>query len=388
MPNLFRGLLLAGPLAVALCAPVTSLAGPTVSVRIEGATQTLLEETTLTLNDQPSPAPGNCPAHTAAAAIEQATGGNWDREQYTSTILGESHTFADSDYWAEWVSEKFGAGVCSDVLEPGDRLVMIVDVSPPPSYASTVFPLRLTGVPAKVSPGTPFTVDVTRFRSDNGTPGSSIPEPAAGATFTGATATTGVDGKATITLTERGEQTLKASVDKERTQAVKLCVTDGADGFCGTTKPGDPAPAPTTVAPCVTTGDDGLCGTTDKRPPGGSITSVKEQQRFARDKGPRTLSGQATDPQGIRKVRLRLTRTDRARCNTFDGERERFVALKRCGAARGAWFDAGTSGAWSYLLPARLPRGRYVLDVEATDASGNVDKKLERGRNRVVFHVS
>lgn len=387
MPKLFRGLLLAGPVTVLLAASPAALAGPTVSVRIEGATQTLLEETTLTLDDQPTPAPGNCPAHTAAAAIEQATGGNWDREQYTSTILGESHTFANSDYWAEWVSERFGAGICTDVLQTGDRLVMIVDVSPPPSYASTVFPLRLTGVPARVSPGTPFTVDVTRYRSDNGTPGTGIPEPAAGATFTGATATTGADGKATIALTTRGEHTLKASVDGERTQAAKLCVTDGADGFCGTTKPGDPAPAPTTTS-CSTTGDDGLCGTVDTRAPGGSIGSVSEQQRFARGRGPRTLAGESTDAQGIRRVRLRLTRIDRGRCTTFDGARERFVTLKRCGASRGRWFEAGTSGTWSYLLPARLTRGRYVLDVEATDGNGNVDKKLERGRNRVVFHVS
>lgn len=387
MPKLFRGLLLAGPVTVLLAAAPAALAGPTVSVRIEGATQTLLEETTLTLNDQPTPPPGNCPAHTAAAAIEQATGGNWDRERFTSTILGESHTFDNSDYWAEWVSERFGSGICADVLQTGDRLVMLVDVSPPPSYASTVFPLRLTGVPARVSPGTPFTVDVTRYRSDNGTPGTSVPEPAAGATFTGTAATTGADGKATIVLSERGEHTLKATVEKERTQAVKLCVTDGADGFCGTTKPGDPAPtqAPT---PCLTTGDDGLCGTVDRRPPGGGIRSVAEQQRFARGKGPRTLSGEATDAQGVVKVRLRLTRTDRGRCTTFDGKRERFVGLKRCGAVRGRWFDAGNRGEWSYLLPARLTRGRYVLDVEATDGNGNVDAKLERGRNRVVFHVA
>jgi hypothetical protein len=389
MPNIVRRLLLAGPVVAVLAAPGAALAGPTVSVRIEGATQTLLEETTLTLNDEPSPAPANCPAHTAGAAIEQATAGNWDREQYTSTLLGETHMFANSDYWAEWVSEKFGAGICNDVLQTGDRLVMLVDVSPPPSYASTVFPLRLGGVPAKVSPGTPFTVDVTRYKSDSGTPGTSVPEPAAGATFTGASATTAADGKATITLTERGEHTLKATSGPERTQAAKVCVTDGADGFCGTTKPGDPAPAvPTTTVPCATTGNDGLCGTTDTRAPGGSIGSVKEQQRFAKGKGPRTLSGLATDAQGIRKVRLRLTRTDGGRCSTFDGERERFVVLTRCGATRGKWFDAGTSGSWSDLLPAALSRGRYVLDVEATDANGNVDAKLERGRNRIVFHVS
>jgi len=380
MPHTARRLLLAGLTVAALAAPAVANAGATVSVRIEGQTATLLEETTVTLDGTPTPAPGNCPGDTAAAAIEKATAGNWDHAAFTSTILGESHTFANNDYWAEWVNEGYGGGICNDVLAEGARLVMLVDVSDPVTYASTVFPLRLTGVPATVSPGTPFTATVTRYKP--------AAEPASGATFTGASATTAADGKATISLTDRGPHTLKATVGPERTQSAAVCVTDGADGFCGTTKPGEPAAAPApAAAPCETLGNDGRCGTTDTRPPGGSVRSVKEQQRFAKGKGPRTLSGVATDAQGIKLVRLRLTRSDRGRCSTFDGARERFATMKRCGADRGAWFEAGTSGDWSYLLPSALPRGRYVLDVQTTDATGNVDARLERGRNRIVFLV-
>lgn len=398
MPNMSRGLLLGSLSVVSLLAPAVALAAPTVSIRIEGATSTLLEQTTVTLDGTPTPPPGNCPGNTVAAAIEKATNGNWDRQTFTNTILGESHTFTQNDYWAEWLSEKYGGGACADVLQDGDRVLMAADVSGP-SFEPTVLPLTLTGVPATVSPGTPFTVQVDKYSAPTGSPGEGVKAPAAGATIPAASATTAADGKATITLTQRGPVTLKAIlpgtqpgglVIDSRSPAATVCVTDGADGFCGTTAPGQPGPSqPLTLpAPCATTGNDGLCGTTDTRPPGGSIGSVKEQQRFARGKAPRTLSGVATDAQGIRRVQLRLTRTDGSRCARFDGRRERFVNTRKCGAVNALYFDAGTSGDWSYLLPSTLTRGRYVLDVRTTDATGNIDRRLERGRNRVVFFVS
>jgi hypothetical protein len=54
---------------------------------------------------------------------------------------------------------------------------------------------------------------------------------------------------------------------------------------------------------------------------------------------------------------------------------------------RGRWFAVGDRAQWSYLLPARLGRGRWVLDVEVTDRTGRRDTTLQRGRNRVVFFV-
>ena len=117
--------------------------------------------------------------------------------------------------------------------------------------------------------------------------------------------------------------------------------------------------------------------------------ALREGQRFAKGKGPRSLRGTVTpDPSGIADVLLRLTRNDRGRCQTFDGRSERLVALKRCGARHGKWFSAGDREQWSYLLPARLARGRYVLDVRVRDRAGNVDSLLQRTRTRVVFTVS
>ena len=64
------------------------------------------------------------------------------------------------------------------------------------------------------------------------------------------------------------------------------------------------------------------------------------------------------------------------------------MRLSRCGAARGRWFTVGDRAQWSYLLPARLGRGRYVLDIEVTDRAGNADDaRCSAGRNRVVFFV-
>src|SRR3954454_19160495 len=77
-------------------APATALAGPTVSVRVEGKDRTLLERTVVTLPDTPPPVTDDaCPAGTAAAALEEATRGNWDRSSFTQVILGESHTFTN-----------------------------------------------------------------------------------------------------------------------------------------------------------------------------------------------------------------------------------------------------------------------------------------------------
>jgi hypothetical protein len=366
-----------GLAAVILAVAATpALAAPTVTVRVEGQNATLLPATTVTLGSTPVVlADATCPGNSAAAALDEATGGNWDRKQFSSSILGESHIFAANDYWAEWVSGRYGGGLCSDLLNEGDELLMLVDTSDP-SGAPTVFPLVLAGAPARVAPGAAFTVTVTQYRT-TGMPGTSTPEPAAGVSVGGAT--TGADGRATVTLSTAGATTLRAVRGAARSAPVPVCVSTGSDGACGSTA----------ASACATTGDDGLCGTKDRRAPRAKIASIVEGQRFGKGKGPRTLSGTvAGDPSGIAGVRLRLTRNDHGHCQTFDGRSERLVAVKRCGAKRGKWFSAGDRQQWSYLLPARLGPGRYVLDVQARDRAGNVDTLLQRTRTRVVFFVS
>jgi hypothetical protein len=370
--------LVAAVLAVAVW-PAFAAAAPTVTVRVEGQNATLLPPTTVTLGaaDITMADGSTCHGNTAAAALDKATGGNWDRLPFTSTILGESHMFTTgvNDYWAEWVSNHVGNGICNDALNEGDELLMLVDFSDA-NFNPTVFPLVLGGAPAKVAPGASFTVSVMQYRGS--APGSGTAEPAAGVTV--GNATTGADGKATLSLTGTGQQTLRAVRGTARSAPISVCVTTGSDGACGTT-----------VAPaaCKTTGDDGNCGTKDKRAPRGKIESIREGQHFGKGKGPRALKGIVTpDPSGIADVRLRLTRNDHGQCQTFDGRSERLVRLKRCGAKRGKWFSAGDREQWSYLLPSRLGQGRWVLDLQARDKAGNVDTLLQRTRTRVVFTVS
>jgi hypothetical protein len=375
-----------------------SAAGPTVTVRVEGQAATLLEETTVTLDGTPTPPPGNCAGNTAAAALEKATNGNWDRQAFASSILGENHAFANNDYWGEWLSEKYGGGICNDVVQEGDRLVMLVDISGT-AFEPTVYPLTMTGVPAKVSPGTPFTVDVKKHVSATGTPGEGTPTAAAGAQIAGAGVSSAGDGKATITLSQRGETTLKAILAggqagaapkvSSRSAAAKVCVTDGADGFCGTTKPGGVAPVAQQAPACQTTGKDGLCGSPDRTAPVVAIKQLKEQARFRRGNAPLTLSGTVdADPAGLKEVRLRLTRTLGPRCSYYSGSVERFVRTTVCGAkGQQRFFSIGAKADWSYLLPFDLPIGRYVLDVQAVDKAGNVSAISARGRDRIVFVV-
>src|SRR3954452_7279847 len=78
-------------LALAAFAPAAGAAAFTATVRVEGQDATLLPTTTVTL-DTAAPksvhlADNDCDGDTAAAALDQATKGNWDRTQFPKTIL-------------------------------------------------------------------------------------------------------------------------------------------------------------------------------------------------------------------------------------------------------------------------------------------------------------
>jgi hypothetical protein len=376
--------------AVACVSPLLApaLAGPTVTVRIEGEAQTLLAPTTVTLNS-PEPVSG-CAANSVAAAINLAVGGNWDHGEansgggdFTETILGETHEFThESDAWAEWVNYKWGGGICTDLLSEGDEVLMVADHQPPPWYSPTVLPLVLTEVPAVVQAGVPFTVKVSAIH----TPpeafaelGQGTPEPVAGATVSaaGASATTDAGGLATLTLDSVGALSLRATKSGDApSRASTICVHEGNDGRCGTTAPTagpTPLPAPVVlVAPYK--GPYALVA---------DVSGLLEGHVYARHGAPRLLTGTIHAHSAVTSVSLELRRRDRGRCYAYDGTSERFRRA-RCGMGR--FFKVASGGAFSYLLPAALAPGRYVLDVEATDVAGN-HLALARGSSRTVFYV-
>ena len=115
---------------------------------------------------------------------------------------------------------------------------------------------------------------------------------------------------------------------------------------------------------------------------------MRTGETFSKGRGPRTLKGTvAADPSGLGSIRLRLSRNDRGSCTAFDGTTERFTKLKRCSTLTARFFAIPAAASWSYQLPGKLGRGRYVLDAVAVDKAGNADSTLVRGRNRVVFRV-
>jgi hypothetical protein len=373
--------------------PAAAAQAATVTVRVEGAQQTLVPKTTVTTSPGSFTVRGggSCPSDSAGGALQLATGGDWGgrtdaQGQRVETIKGETYLLGNEysgRFWSFWINNGVAtSGVCGQSLQDGDQILIEAGCGGATNGCFGDGPLDLIA-PATVRPGVPFEVHVDQYAFDaNFNP---VKGNASGVTVSGAGApiTTDDAGTATVTLTTRGTTTLTVTKSSANGAFVRdsepVCVTDGSDGACGTTA----------ASTCQTTGDDGNCGTKDKRAPRAKIVSIREGQHFAKGKGPRALSGIVTpDPSGIADVRLRLTRNDHSRCQTFDGRTEKLVNLKRCGAKRGKWFSAGDREQWSYLLPARLGPGRYVLDVRARDKAGNIDTLLQRTRTRVVFTVS
>ena len=367
----------------------------TVSVRIEGENGTLLPRTTVTT--PPGEIFAGCPGESAAGAVDVATNQNWSRTTFPDTFVGERHDFSRSDYWALWPNYAYGqVGICDQPVADGDEVIVAVDFF---GATPTRFPLRLTGVPATARPGDQVTVTVTESQTDGS---ATTVVPASGATVAGGDqpAVTGADGRAVVTLSTRGAGGLRATKASRVPSATEpVCVTDGADGLCGSAVPGAPGPAPGSAAPARGAGPD-------REAPQAFITGIREQQAFRRGRGPRELTGAVgipsrslrdgveraglrPDPSGLLTVKLRLTRRVGDRCTYFSGRSERFRPNRRgrCGAANGYWFAIGDAAEWRYLLPGRLPRGRYVLDVNAIDKAYNRDDERRRRQNRIVFHV-
>jgi hypothetical protein len=378
--------------SVAIAALGTSVAsaGPTVTVRIEGEAATLLPATSVTLN-APEPV-SNCAANSVAAAINLAVGGNWDHGEanggagnFTETILGETHDFThNSDTWAEWVDYKWGAGICTDTLNQGDEVLMVADHEPEPFFSPTAWPLVVTGAPAVASVGVPFTVSVNEIRTPAGAfaeSGQGTPTPVAGVSVGGTGASSSpsdANGVATITPTSAGMLTLRATKAGDAPSATfVVCAHAGDDGNCGT--------------PATTAG-----GTTGSTAPSTATVAYKgpfalvahasdliDGHVYSRAHAPRLLSGAVLSHSRVASVSLKLRRSYRGRCFAYGGTTTRF-ARARCGS--GAFFRVATTPNFSYLLPSALARGRYVLDIQATDVAGNATA-LARGSTRIVFYV-
>lgn len=211
---------------ISIASGTPALAGTpaNVSVRVEGATSTLLALTNVKTTTTATPPPGNCSGTTAAGALQLASEGNWDHAAYIQTILGETHewTTLDPRYWALWVNDKYASeGACTLQLSEGDRVLFLVDRATEPSYTPTVFPLELSGAPAEITQGESATVTVQKYST------AGVGSAASGVTVKGgeATVTTNASGQAKVTFNALGVAHLRGTKSGfAPTASVAVCV--------------------------------------------------------------------------------------------------------------------------------------------------------------------
>jgi hypothetical protein len=386
-----RALLLASAL-FCLVLPASAFAGApaTVTVRVEGLTETKLLPTSVTTTTTPvsraETPTDSCPGTSALGALQLATAGNWSgpweakENQYAIyTIEGETHEFQASSnanyYWSFWLDNKEATvGACDAELQAGDQVLFF-----PACYGAACptpepTPLAIEA-PATANAGEQVDVTVEQYN----TKGEASPVVGANIIGGGAGASTDSQGHATLKFFAAGTYTLRVSGAPAGPPAVRtettICVHNGNDGTCGTSVPTIHGPIPNGEPEIVhrIPMDVAMVG------------GVKNGRHYSRRKGPRILSGLVKVPAGgtLREVRISLQRQAGKRCFAFSGITERFVRA-RCGKA--SFFSVGGSESFSYLLPASLPKGRYVYDIKAIDGTGN-PTKLVPGVSHVVFYV-
>jgi hypothetical protein len=380
-------------LVFALFASLLSLApamaaGPAaVIVRVEGPTDTLVQPTQVTTTTAPVLKDGNaahsCTGTSAAGALQLATGGNWNGEWFSGlgysveTIEGQSFPFTQPYYWSFWLDGKPATtGICEAELSSGDSILFF-----PECFSQTVGvcplapnPLGIEA-PAVAEVGKPVTVTVISYTNSNG-----APSPAGGAmvAYEGINATTDANGHATLTFSHAGQGAVHVTAPQSIRTETTLCVHSGDDGTCGTqTKPGS--------ASSQTSAGGTSTGVPYKGPYAlvPRLTGLTDGHVYTHAHAPRVLSGSVLAHTTVSSVSLTLRRSHRHRCYAFDGVTTRFVHA-RCGT--GKPFKVSDNGLFSYLLPSALAPGRYVLDIQATDAAGN-RTTLARGTSRIVFYV-
>ncbi len=375
---------LSAALLCSLLAASAALAGSPadVTVRVLGpapAYEALTPPTPVTTTASPvTKDNGSCSGTSAAGALELGTAGNWEGVWSTKyndyevvSIDGHSYPFEEGApanyYWSFWQNNAFAeVGICEAELGNGDQVLFV-----PSCYGTSCppAPTQLLGVEAPVTAevGRPVTVAVHAYPTTGGAPVS-----AAGVTVTGGGAggQTNAEGKLALTFPQAGAFTLRASGTGPEPRPIpgegNICVHNGNDGTCGTTVPPTETPH---ALPLILPGPDVV-----------RAGGVQDGHTYSRRGAPRLLSGTVDVPAGgaLNEVSVSLQRSRRGHCSVFDGSREAFVRAK-CHAER--FFRVARTTSFSYLLPARLPAGRYVYAIKATGGPA------EPASVRVAFRV-
>ncbi|MEA2495823.1 MAG: hypothetical protein QOJ29_3734, partial [Thermoleophilaceae bacterium] len=278
-------------------------------------------------------------------------------------------------YFKNWLTSNNGG--CQEQVGAGDEVLF--------AYSNYGQPLLQLAAPARAEKGQSF--DVTVEQND----GAGNRTPALAASVE--TASTDASGHASLMFDDTGNHTFKATrSDAVRSNARTVCVYVPGSGDCGTQKASDPNSPTTPTTPTTTTTtptdsatpSEGGAAVKDTTPPIVHVDSLEPGKTYTQ--GPRVLSGSVDESGGIAQVFLRLTASDggdltaASRCRWFSGKRGVFThRVVPC--ARSRFFRVGTDGKFSYLLPARLGKGEYKLDVKVLDRAYNA------GRTAVPFSV-
>jgi hypothetical protein len=349
---------LGGSAAAAQASPAT------VNLRIEGSTSTIFEGpvTTDAHTIQGHPCDGTngganpTPGPTMTSALDDAStlhGFPWSGTWFDSiNDFGIDSIGPDannsSQFWGyayNWQSSNVGG--CQQEVHNGDQVLFGFDFFSKSHY------LELSG-PATTQVGQPVHLKVVDGQDNSAISGASV-----------AGTTTGADGTATVTYSSPGVVHLKADrSDSIRSNDLDVCIYATSASACA-----PPAPPAGGVGGAIK----------DKLPPVIAIRGIKNGQKFRRGHGPRKLTGSASDASGLFQVYFRLRRHSHAGCQWYSAKRSVFTRARPHCTAR--YQAVGTKSHWSYLLPERLPKGKYTLEEKAVDSAFN------RAISRVNFRV-
>ncbi len=391
---------LAGVLVSSLLLVSPALAGTpsTVTVRVVGLTgTTLLPQTSVTTTATAiEPEAGHaCSGTSAGGALYDAVHGNWIVKYESGLGYGIdgiqglnfppfSSMSPPDAYWSFWLNDAPATeGACGQELESGADVVFFAQCiefgtdCPASKTEPEHFLTETAPAASSVQIGAPVAVTVGSLSTESGAQ-ESLPS---GVTVKAGSisATPNAQGVATLMFPSVGTYTIEASAPNSvPSDSHTVCVHNGNDGNCGTTLTSGSGSTTTTTtttgAPQRTVSDLA------------KIAGVKNGHVYSRRSAPRLLAGVIEIPAGgtLHQVRISLQRRYRGRCFDFSGSRESFVRTKKCGSA--TFFSVGGSESFSYLLPARLPKGSYVYDIEGVDGTGQTTK-LVSGTSHVVFQV-
>ena len=420
-----------------------------VTFRIEATSGTIFPRGGLTLPTTavaPAGVPDGqtCPGDSVIGAVHAAVSGDWSGDWSVTTgwsltqIKTTTADPANAPRQAKWVVILNGnitnVPPCQKILAPGDSVLVYPACLPATTNFGSCYqngPLDLMGPNNAVgSPGAPvkFTVFQTTVSLDNDGNGSSQRATSAGAVVSSPEGSSKTDerygtGETALWIATRGSSDIAVFKNTFVPDRTSVCITDGADGFCGTTRappnPFDP------YAFCQTTGNDGYCNSPDQIAPLGRISTPRAAASFPRGEAPQKLTGTVDfDPTLTDHVDLRLMRQITAKvivrykktkvivkkkvhgkvvrkrvtkkipvralrtvCYGWSDTAATWKKLKKCDASTATKFRAEGAEEWTYAFLNKLPYGKYTLDALAQDGAGNVDTARENGRNRILFSV-